>query len=54
MEITREDLATIVVEVSGNKDAKDKVFTVINDNAKYSKLWINKLKDMPNKLNHPK
>jgi len=54
MEITREDLATIVVEASGNKDAKNKVFTVINDNARYSKLWINKLKEMPNKLNHPK
>ena len=53
MEITRKDLATIVVTSAGYPDAKNKVFTVINNEGKYSNSWVNKIMNMPERLNHP-
>ena len=53
MEITRKDLATVVVTSAGYQGAKNKVFTVINEKNKYSNSWVYKINEMPEELNLP-
>jgi len=54
MEIGREDLASVVVAAAGHPDARNRVFTVVNEEKKYSNLWLSTFKDLPKSLNHPK
>jgi len=53
MKISRADLAVVVVASAGHPDARNRIFTVINESGIPSDGWLAKFESLPSELNLP-